>query len=252
MKRLLLFTFLLSLLNLNVSAQWPCTLDPLYEDSTFGVWPDTVVNFGPGQVGYTYYNTLQFKLPIDAGDVDSSFTGIPVDSAVLADVSGLPPGLDYYCNPTNCTWYGGDQGCALISGDPTTQGSYPITITLDGWVTVFFQAFQQVLSFSGYVIDINPAGIETILVNNETFILNQNFPNPTNGNTTIQFISGTGNNVTFTISNILGDVLVNDVINTTKGVNTIDLDISEYPDGVYLYTISNGTNKLTKRMIINR
>ena len=116
---------------------------------------------------------------------------------------------------------------------------------------VFFQPFQQVLSFSGYVIDINPAGIETILVNNETFILNQNFPNPTNGNTTIHFISGTGNNVTFTISNILGDVLINDVINTTKGVNTIDLDISKYPDGVYLYSISNGINKLTKRMIIS-
>ena len=45
---------------------------------------------------------------------------------------------------------------------------------------------------------------------------------------------------------------MNDVINTKKGVNTIDLDISEYPDGVYLYSITNGKNKLTKRMIINK
>jgi len=250
MKRLLLLIFTSGLFTFNLNAQ--CTPDPLYADSIYGAWPDTVTNFVSGQVGVAYSQVLDFKLPLDAGDVDPGFAGVPVDSAVLTQVTGLPAGLSYTCNNTACSWLGGEQGCATLEGTPTTAGSYDITITLDGWVTVFFQPFSQVLTFTGYVIDINPAGIETIAVNNETFILNQNFPNPTNGNTTIQFIAGNGNNVTFTISNLLGDILVNDIITTKKGVNTIDLDISNYPDGVYLYSISNGKNKLTKRMIINK
>lgn len=250
MKRLLLLIITTGLFSFNSNAQ--CTPNPQYMDSIYGAWPDTVTNFVSGQVGVVYNQVLDFKLPIDAGDVDPGFAGVPVDSAVLTQVIGLPPGLSYTCNNATCSWLGGQQGCATLEGTPTTSGSYDITITLDGWVTVFFQPFQQVLSFTGYVIDVNPAGIETISLTNETFILNQNFPNPSNGNTTIQFIAGDNTNVNFTISNLLGDVIKNDIINTKRGVNTIDLDISDYPDGVYLYSITNGKNKLTKRMIINK
>jgi len=250
MKRLLLLIFTTCLFTFNSNAQ--CTPNPQYLDSIYGAWPDTVTNFASGQVGVAYSQVLDFKLPLDAGDVDPSFAGVPVDSAVLTQVTGLPPGLNYTCNNSTCSWMGGEQGCASLDGTPTTAGSYDITITLDGWVTVFFQPFMQVLEFPGYVIDINPAGIETIAVNSETFILNQNFPNPTNGNTTIQFITGNNNSVDFTVSNLLGDIIYNKEITTKRGVNTIDLDISDYPDGVYLYNITNGKNKLTKRMIINK
>ena len=154
MKRLLLIIFTSGLFTFNLNAQ--CTPDPLYADSIYGAWPDTVTNFVSGQVGVAYSQILDFKLPLDAGDVDPGFAGVPVDSAVLTQVTGLPAGLSYTCNNTACSWLGGEQGCATLEGTPTTAGSYDITITLDGWVTVFFQPFSQVLTFTGYVIDINP------------------------------------------------------------------------------------------------
>ena len=63
-----LFTF-------NSNAQ--CTPDPLYADSIYGAWPDTVTNFVSGQVGVAYIQVLDFKLPLDAGDVDPGFAGVP-------------------------------------------------------------------------------------------------------------------------------------------------------------------------------
>ena len=112
MKKLLLLFFTFCLFTLSSNAQ--CTPDPLYFDSIYGAWPDTVTNFVPGQVGVPYTQILDFKLPSDAGAIDPAYAGVPVDSAVLTAVSGLPPGLSYLCNTPNCTWYGGDQGCASL------------------------------------------------------------------------------------------------------------------------------------------
>ena len=247
-KLILLSTVLLS--SYFISAQ--CTPDPLYQDSTYGVWPDTVQNFVPGNVGAAYSQILNFKLPLDAGVIDPSFAGVNIDSAVLQSVAGLPAGLTYVCNTTTNSWLGGDQGCATIQGTPTVQGSFDITINLDGWVTVFFAPFSQAISFGGYVIDVGPAGIETIQVTKETFVLQQNFPNPTNGNTTIQFIAGNQELIDFSITNLLGDVVLKKAINAKRGVNTLDINNDNLSSGVYLYSISNGKNMLTKRMIISK
>ncbi|MFL2571635.1 MAG: T9SS type A sorting domain-containing protein [Parvicellaceae bacterium] len=250
MKKQLLLT--LSLLFTAIFINGQCTPNPQYADSAYGVWPDTVQNFIPGTVGASYAQVLDFKLPLDAGVIDPTFAGVNIDSAVLISVSGLPAGLTYVCNTATNSWMGGDQGCATIQGTPTVQGSFDITIDLEGWVTVFFAPFSQPISFTGYVIDVGAAGIETIQVTNETFVLQQNFPNPTNGNTTIQFVAGNQNQIDFTITNLLGDVVYNQQINAKRGVNTLDINTNEFSSGVYLYAIANGNNKLTKRMIVSK
>ena len=102
------------------------------------------------------------------------------------------------------------------------------------------------------MIDVGAAGIETIQLTNETFVLQQNFPNPTNGNTTIQFIEGNQELIDFSITNLLGDVVLKKAINAKRGVNTLEINIDDFSSGVYLYSISNGKNMLTKRMIISK
>lgn len=72
MKRLLLVVSIVSFGLTNASAQ--CTPDitapaPNYADSTFGAWPDTVINFAAAAVGVPYTQELQFKVPTDAGVV---------------------------------------------------------------------------------------------------------------------------------------------------------------------------------------
>jgi len=250
MKKIILsFTFLLSIIA--ISAQ--CTPNPLYYDSSSGAWPDTITNFDPATLGVAYNQVLDFKIAADAGEYDPLYTGVTLDSVVLTTVTGLPPGLSHTCNNSSCSWLGGTQGCASLSGTPTTLGTYNVVINLDGWVVVpiigVFSAPQQ---FTGYVIDVGAAGIETIKLNTETFILQQNIPNPANNTTKIQFISGKSNEVTFNMINLLGDIVLSKNINVNKGVNDININLLDYPEGVYLYSVTNGTERLTKRMIIAR
>ena len=250
MKKIVLFlAFLLSISV--ISAQ--CTPNPLYYDSISGAWPDTITNFDPATLGVAYNQVLDFKIASDAGEYDPLYSGVNLDSVVLTNVTGLPPGLSYTCNNSYCNWLGGTQGCASLSGTPTTLGSYDIIIDLDGYVTLIFVGVMSApVQFTGYVIDVGAAGIETIKLNTETFILQQNIPNPANNTTKIQFISGKSNEVTFNMINLLGDIVLSKNVNARKGVNDVNINLLDYPEGVYLYSITNGSERFTKRMIIAR
>ena len=58
--------------------------------------------------------------------------------------------------------------------------------------------------------------------------------------------------IDFTITNLLGDIVINRQINSKRGVNKIDVNTSDFSNGIYLYSISNCINKVTKRMIVSK
>ena len=57
--------------------------------------------------------------------------------------------------------------------------------------------------------------------------------------------------IEFRLTNLLGEIVEVRQINASRGVNDILLNTSEFTNGVYLYSIKNGNNHLTKRLIIN-
>ena len=75
-------------------------------------------------------------------------------------------------------------------------------------------------------------------------------PNPVVNNAKIQFISGTSETVIFKVYNLLGEEVDLQIIHSQRGVNTINLNTTSYSEGMYLYSINNGKEILTKRMII--
>ena len=83
-----------------------------------------------------------------------------------------------------------------------------------------------------------------------TFELKGVFPNPVVNNAKIQFISGTSETVIFKVYNLLGEEVDLQIIHSQRGVNTINLNTTSYSEGMYLYSINNGKEILTKRMII--
>ena len=102
----------------SVNAQ-VCMPDSQYTAS--GIYPDTLPNTC---VNEPYSQTVTLVIPED------TVIGFPVDidSVVLQDVIGLPPGLSYLCEPTNCSFAGGTNSCVLVSGTPTVPGTYEIDI----------------------------------------------------------------------------------------------------------------------------
>lgn len=87
-----------------------------------------------------------------------------------------------------------------------------------------------------------PNGTET-----QTIRLGQNYPNPANGKTIID-LSFSSPEATLTIYNVLGKV-----VDEYKVVDKrIVLDVTNYPEGVYLYTLEADGEKITRRMTVRK
>jgi len=88
-------------------------------------------------------------------------------------------------------------------------------------------------------------------VNNNILGLN-NFPNPYTGNTEIVFGSREQKQMTFTVYNVLGQMVHNENFSSVAGKNTIQFDGSKLESGMYFYSISDGINTVTNRMVVSQ
>lgn len=77
--------------------------------------------------------------------------------------------------------------------------------------------------------------------------LGQNYPNPATGKTIID-VSFASSEATMVIYNVLGKVVEEMTIYDKK----IVLDVTNYPEGVYLYTLEADGEKVTRRMTVRK
>ena len=89
----------------------------------------------------------------------------------------------------------------------------------------------------------------------ENFILNQNFPNPFNNSTTIEFVLKKDGHYKIEIYNVLGkkvDVILDE--NKAIGSYKINYNAKNLSSGVYLYVLSDSENfsnfSLRKKLIL--
>lgn len=80
------------------------------------------------------------------------------------------------------------------------------------------------------------------------FYVSQNFPNPFNPSTRIQFIIDKADNVEIMIHNVLGELIDYKQQYLTSGVYSVDY-IAKGAAGVYFYTIKTGNESATRKMI---
>ena len=243
MKKLLLSIAVLTFGASAAMAQ--CTPDvtapaPNYADSTFGAWPDTTTNFVNGTVGVPYVQELQFKVPLDATDVNPLLVGATIQSFTVTAVNGLPPGLSYACNTSNCTFNGGSVGCALLSGTPTTADSYEVSIEVNGVVMFGPITANAPYTFVGYEIVIGTLG-EIELVYNPFKVV----PNPANDKINIQGLSKF--NVTgIEITNMDGKVMR--TMDAT-GVASMEVSLDGFANGIYFVNVNHSNGKEVVKFI---
>lgn len=85
---------------------------------------------------------------------------------------------------------------------------------------------------------------------NHQMVLHQNQPNPFNSETTIGFELSSPRAITFSVSDLNGRILKTSTKQYSKGKHTIELTNVDLPKGVLYYSISDGKQQLTKKLIV--
>ncbi|MGE0562404.1 MAG: T9SS type A sorting domain-containing protein [Flavobacteriales bacterium] len=74
-------------------------------------------------------------------------------------------------------------------------------------------------------------------------------PNPTKSNFALELSTKLSGKTDVSLINNLGQVLYSSSNNMPAGINRINFDISEYPEGIYFLRISSGSNHIVKKII---
>jgi len=236
-----------------VGAQAQCTPDPQF--TIAGIYPDSATGLPNAMVGQAYNEVITIISPVDTSTVILGQTiSVTIQTIELTSVTGLPPSFSYDCATTNCIFAGGSTSCAVLtSAGPTSAeiGSHQVimntTTTVDAGL-FGIQTQNDVVDY--YYINVSNATSVINQFNEFTFELKDIFPNPLNSNSKIQFISGISADVVFTVYNNLGKKIEERNIAASRGVNNIEISAKDYANGMYLYSINNGIQVVSKRMII--
>jgi hypothetical protein len=250
-----------------------CTPNPLYRDSTVGVYPSPVTAANPNGginkvacIGKPY--SFVFTVKISDTITVPAIGKIPLDSLTMATtgaIEGMPAGLSYACSPANCIFRKNTSGCIVIQGTPTTANAvrlYPLKIT--------GKAFSSAISFlfpNGYTAtfpgDLFPGSYELkLLANNDPGCVSATndlkevsnftaFPNPTNGKTIITIESSVSDKFEFSLTNMMGQRLETRTLNVQVGTSAFEFDASQLPNGIYMYALSKGSRVVSNKLIVN-
>ena len=273
MKKILFFTIAIITSFTLLAQNKPCVPDVSLQDSTFGLWPDTIQNLAIAQVDTYYEQHIQIKTPATVGEVmgdpyEIEVFGFPVniaplsiDSIKLVDVNGLPSVMSTYLSNPDSVFEGNALACVTLFGTPgqNEMNNYDLNLLIDGWISVaglgtvsLYDQLGDYENIEGYNFIVQSEAVSVEENNDLAFSVSQNSPNPFSYTTSIEFNSDTEGDFLFTVINILGEVQENRVVRANYGSNKIDMDAATLSSGIYFYTLSNTKELITKKMIINK
>lgn len=277
MKKLLLAIFtLVFAVSLNVQAQ-NCMPDPIFADSTAGVFPlpdpigSPTSSLDPGCVDAPYNQLFTAVVP---DSISAVFNGVPINAELISvavdGIDGLPAGVDFACEPPDCIFLQNTSGCVLFSGTPTEAGDFlPIVRTTVAGnigapislpVNFPAQPGDQIDIFPGeYKITVFPEGSSeaacSVGVNDalaEVLGLQQNIPNPFSKTTSITVDSKESGEFDFKVYSLIGELVHSEVLMLSAGQNIFEFDGSTLNSGMYFYAVGQENAVVTKRMVVSK
>jgi hypothetical protein len=93
-------------------------------------------------------------------------------------------------------------------------------------------------------------GPQSVIAN--TFSLSAAYPNPFNPSTTVSFTLAKSGIVSLKVYNVMGQ-LVKTIVNNefkNQGASTYRISMNDVPSGLYFYTLTQGNQSITKKMML--
>ena len=156
---------------------------------------------------------------------------------------------DSSLNATNFHWdYTPSNGVTINSNGRTAIVSFGIG-ALSGVLSVY--GYYSICHSSPMTLNISiGTGINEI--NNNSFLLAQNSPNPASTNTNIEYNLVTAGNVKVELINLLGEKLMLKTFIAEIGKNNFVLDVSGLPNGIYYYSMEFKGKKQFKKLVVSK
>lgn len=265
MRKILLLLCAFATFSLVANAQTVCQPNPIFATLGIpGVYPNPLQqsSLASGQQGSPYSQVFTFIVPADTTIDLSALIGFPVPPVTVSvnyqevtGMTGLPSGLNYQCDLSNCQWAGGVNGCALLSGTPTQSGLFTVGMTAGYNVTVPVgvpvlggQSISIPIPGLSWDMDLTATAVSDLQA--DQFSISQNGPNPFHGSTTILFNAPRPATIGFVVMDINGKQVHAESFRATSGVNTLVFDATDLVPGVYIYQLSNGEKVVNSKMIV--
>jgi hypothetical protein len=115
---------------------------------------------------------------------------------------------------------------------------------------IFVQKWEDVFGDCGGPCPDCWVGIDEL--NGDRFALGQNIPNPTDGRTTINYAIPASGTVVVSVRNLLGQTMYETTLSSEKGIGQLEIDVKDWADGVYYYSIEFDGERLIKKMTVNK
>lgn len=244
-----------------------CTPDTQYADSTAGVYPkprDPATNPNGGITECAVIGQyFQFNLTVVIHDsLKIGAFGFPLDSIIISQVTGLPQGITYGCDPGNCHFLKNTLSCAYIYGTPTAAnapGDYDMVIKGSAYVNG--SSFPLALEFPNaqlapgkYTIHLNANSTDPCAVTStrdlEGKVSIATQPNPTAGLTQIKINSQISGQFQLSVVDLLGQQIEKRQISISSGENNVEFDASQLANGLYWMQLQNETGFVTQKIAV--
>jgi hypothetical protein len=131
---------------------------------------------------------------------------------------------------------------------PGLERDSTYTVTIDSSNTTHNSLNYVVDSTSVHIVPDAGVSINSIAISEDKFII---YPNPSNGNATIEYFIHSDMKVVLEIYNVVG-MKVAEIINTTqnKGIYKYDLNSVHLTSGVYFIVLNANSKTTTNKIII--
>ncbi|PSR15370.1 MAG: hypothetical protein DA408_03320 [Bacteroidetes bacterium] len=209
--------------------------------------------------GY-YETTIQVNIPntITIGTSEIAITQVQVTDQ---GITNLPAAFDYSCNPPNCVFTPSDPGCIQIYGTATAAdvGVHDLKINVlisTGLGTLPYTLPDGSLVAGNYFFTVQPAGSPNCLVGTENIVENafglRIQPNPFSEITQIAVDLPQGGAYNLRVFNAIGIQVQQKTLNFAAGQNNFEFDGSDLPVGMYIFSLQQGDQAASGRLLIQR
>jgi len=133
----------------------------------------------------------------------------------------------------------------------SSSGGYFTSASASLSFTVAEMTMVQTFTTAGNILtqgfqqpeDMSVSISETPVVSGEIMI----YPNPTNGNFTLSYVSNETSETTINLYNLVGQVVLTKSVSQVKGLNTVNFDISSFSQGIYMMELTLPNSNCAKK-----